>query len=479
MSIIALLISVSLLGTSLVGCADEYVYYGVVPARIYYYMPAHVLHGAADLTAGWIIEERTIRSSGILAIVAYTDNTNVKVFNLKDGSVISSTPLNRMQKHYDLLPNASMVKVVSDHRVSVMLLCGIIGDGLPNATTIEGPGENTFLTSTDGTYVGKEYIFIASQGLINMPYSIIALEDAQITIYKDDGSTETSFTLKANEFKVFRLSAFKAYRVTSTGNIMLEEGCPGERSFYVPSTQGGFVGTVFYVRTSEGQRGDKYLYDPIEEHGFTIMALEDAKVTMWDVEYKKPEAEWNIKAGDSVSMIRPAAREIMIESDKPITVAFLHNGGIRTANGYLLGSGITCMGIRPNEDTMVHLPTNSSNQAYIFAYEDTTVNVDDVPITIKRDQYFIMTMPGDHKIRSDKNVVLQLIHRPLIPPEQGIGYFGFEVSCIQDVNLTPTVTLTPLTSEGGFPTTYIIIGAVAAVAVAVAGFIAMKRRSKK
>ena len=253
-------------------------------------------------------------------------------------------------------------------------------------------------------------------------------------------------------------------------------------SFFSPPPNGGFVGKVFYARSSTLGIGDKILYDAKEEKGFTIMALEDTKVTMWDVEFKKPEAEWNIKAGDSVSVIKPVAREVMFESDKLITVSFMHSGNI-AAGGFVgypaYGIGDTHMGISQNEDTMVHLPTNSSNEAYIFAYEDTTLNVDDIPITIKRDQYFILTTIGDHKIRSDKNVVLQLIHWPLIPPEQGLYGFGVEVPCIQMINVNPTVTLIPLTSEEGFPMTYIIIGAVAAVAIAVAGFMMMKRKPKK
>ena len=169
----------------------------------------------------------------------------------------------------------------------------------------------------------------------------------------------------------------------------------------------------------------------------------------------------------------------MIESDKPVTVSWMHSGNIDRSYSIAYGYGDTFMGIRPNEDTMVHLPTNSSNEAYIFAYEDSTVNVDDVPITIKRDQYYMMMTPGDHKIRSDKNVLLQLIHWPLIPPEQGLSGFGVEVPCIQMINVNPNVTLTPLAGNEGFPMTYIIIGAVAAVAVVVLGFIAMKQRPKK
>jgi len=136
------------------------------------------------------------------------------------------------------------------------------------------------------------------------------------------------------------------------------------------------------------------------------------------------------------------------------------------------------MGVKPNEETLIYLSSNSSVEAYIFAHEDTLVNIDDVSLNLKPDSFFLLTIPGTHKIMSDKNVVIQVIHWPLTPPIQGIASFGVVMPCIQTTNLTPDVSLTPMVTEG-FNITYIIIGiAAAAVVAAAAVFIVMKRRTR-
>ncbi len=117
-------------------------------------------------------------------------------------------------------------------------------------------------------------------------------------------------------------------------------------------------------------------------------------------------------------------------------------------------------------------------EAYIFAYEDTVVNVDDVSISLEPDSYFLLTVPGTHKIVSDRNIVIQVIHWPLNPPIQGIPSFGAVIPCIQTIHLATDVSLTPMGVEEGFSTTYIIIGAGVAVAAVALGFIMMRRRAK-
>jgi len=77
----------------------------------------------------------------------------------------------------------------------------LLDTGIPNETTFEGPIPTTYYISTDGSYIGKEFIFIASQGLSGTRYRILALEDSKVTVYKEDGGTYMSFGLKANEYK--------------------------------------------------------------------------------------------------------------------------------------------------------------------------------------------------------------------------------------------------------------------------------------
>jgi hypothetical protein len=98
-------------------------------------------------------------------------------------------------------------------------------------------------------------------------------------------------------------------------------------------------------------------------------------------------------------------------------------------------------------------------------------------VTIEAGKFFLLTAPGSHRILSDKPLIVQVIHWPLIPPEQGVDSFGVVVPSVQSVNVKPTVKITSLAGEG-FPITYVLIGGVAVAAAAAAGILAMRRRAK-
>ena len=473
-SLLIALAAILLLETVSVSCAEEYVYYGVVPGKIQYAVPSHPVHGAILPGAGFEIDPLTPASSALVSIVALQDDTDVRVYTLPDNTLAAEDSLNTMEKQFVRLPNGTKFKVVSNHLVTVMLLGGNVGGEELDPSMKEGPTVATFYTSTDGTYVGKEFIFVACQGLRFLPYRILALEDAEVTLTREDG-VEDSFDLEANTYQELSLTPFKAYRAESTGNIMIQSEGPGGRSFNVPSPEGGFVGKVFY---STCLRDSFLSWDTIEDFGFRISALEDAKVTIWDVEFKRTIAEFEVQGGGGVGF-KPDADEIMVQSDKAITFSFVHNGSLRRSYGWGYGAGASFMGIKPNEEALIFLSSNSSVEAYIFAYEDTLINVDDVSISLEPDSYFLLTVPGTHKIVSNKNVIVQVIHWPLNPTIQGISSFGVVIPCIQTIDLPTNVSLIPLAQEG-FSSTYLIVGggaAIAAVAVALVALM-MRRRTK-
>jgi hypothetical protein len=447
--------------------AEEYVYYGVIPGPIRFMGPVRELHGAIDPSAGWTLESEA--SSSLLSVIAYEDGTDVKVYTLPGNKLVSEATLGAMEKHYVELPNGTVFKVVTSKLATVMLL----DTSMPNETTFEGPTPATYYPATDGSFFGKEFIFIASQGLAGSPYRILALEDAKVTIYKEDGSTFLSLSLKANEYKNIALSAFKGYKIVSTGYIAIQTsglGWSTERSFFIPAVEGGFVGKTFYTASTE--TGD---WDPIEDCGFRISSLEDTEVEIWNVKFRRLIETIKVKGGIGKS-IYPKAEEIMIKSKKPISVAFIHNGSIARSYSWSYGSGVAFMGVKPNEETTFFAPTNATVYIYVFASEDTRVIIDDVEMMLKADDYFVMDVPGFHKILADKNVVIQIMHWPKFPPGQGIVGFGTIIPSVQTVNVTPGVKPAPLTTEG-FPMTYVIAAAVVAVG-AVVGVLVMKRRGK-
>ena len=203
--------------------------------------------------------------------------------------------------------------------------------------------------------------------------------------------------------------------------------------------------------------------------------MEDTKITLWDVQSKRKIQELDVKGGSGI-VIRPKGDEIKIETDKPITLSYIHNWTKALSRGWEYASGVTYMGASANEETVFFLPLEGTVEAFIFAYEDTFVEIDDVPMTLKADHCYRITLPGMHRIVSDKNVIIQMMHKCLTIPES--KSFAVVIPCIQTVNVASNVQLSPLTS-GDNLLTYIVIGA-ACVFIAAGGiaFIAIKRKKR-
>jgi hypothetical protein len=488
--------------------SPNYTYYGVVPSKIYRYFlnDWNVSGGTSwtNLASGWTmgtadsnylggslgLNGKLVAIKSLLVIVATDDNTNVEVRNLADNSLLSSAHLDNMQKSLVLLANGTRFKVVSDKIVSVLLLNY---QQTPASTANEGPNPSTFFTDVNGLYVGKKFVLMGSEqpgasigvsSAIGAFYTILALEKSTVTITKDDNTVST-YTIDANSYKFIALDPFRVYKIESTGNIMLQSGTVAGKGsvnttpcFAVPSTEGGFVGTTFFSRSMKSQ---EWTWDPGRDYGFRISASEDASVKVYNLETKELMRDLKVKGGTGLA-IQPEAYAIFVQSDKPVTLTYIHNGSIEqsptgaggTYGGY--GNGVMFIGIQPNENTMINLPVEANIEAYFFAKEATTLTIDDVTKTINANSYVLFTERGTRTVRSDHNVILQLNFWPDEPDTQGLWFTGAAIPCIETVGIDTNAKLTPLE---GFPMMYVIVGAgVAAVAVIV-GLLVMRRRGGK
>ncbi|NIM45897.1 MAG: hypothetical protein GTO54_09795, partial [Nitrososphaeria archaeon] len=143
---------------------EEYVFYGYAPSTvkpIYYYFES-TNHGP---------RHRYVGSPPQLTIVGLHDDTTVKVYDLDDKGVIASFTINGMEFRRISLANETYFKVVSDRLVSVLLSGG-------GWKEWGGHGASAFYPSTDGGYVGDQFIFAP----INATNTIFFIEDAHVTI---------------------------------------------------------------------------------------------------------------------------------------------------------------------------------------------------------------------------------------------------------------------------------------------------------
>ena len=478
---------------------ENYTYYGVVPSKIYRY----TLPVGNDLNSGWSLgtDDTTLLSGAVslnghliatkslLVIAAYEDDTNVEVRDLTLGTVRAQATLASMEKKLVLLSNGTRFEVVSDKMVSVLLLNY---QQEPAANVSEGPLPHTFYTSVDGTYVGKEFVFMASEQTNVIPsavYIILALEKSTVTVTDEDGG-QNSYSLEVNSYKDVELTPFKVYKIESTGNIMVQSmflrydvSDPAYSivpCYPVPCAQGGFVGTFFITRCITS-------WDSSKDYGYRVAAAETAHVQIYDLETKQVKNDLTVPGGTGIS-IKPQANALIVQSDKPITLTLIHNASIeqrRTEQvgamngeyqGY--GHGVMFIGINPNEDMVIHIPIDANIEAYFFANEATQLTIDGITQTIQANTPAMYTVLGTHTISADHNVIFQLNFWPYVPEYQGLWFTGVIVPCIETVNVNPTVTITTIGGEG-FPVMYVAVGGGAAAAVVVVVVVLMRKRGGK
>ncbi len=486
------------------GITENYTYYGVVPADIYRYIlndwnAAGGGEAWSDLSSGWILgpeganllggslakDGYMVATKALLAVVAYTDGTNVEVYNLVTSDLISQFSLNGMEKRLILLDNGTRFKVVSDNMVAVELLNY---QQIPSDNAAEGPLIHSYYTSVNGLFVDKEFVLMASEQTgttvtgqgTGTYYIILAVEKSTVTV-TDDEDHSNSYSLDANSYKYIMLEPFKVYKIESTGAIMVHSGVisgkggTGDSCFPLPAADGGFVGTYFIARSLKNQ---EWGWDPEKDYGFMILASQDTTVKLYDLETKQLIREISVAAGVSTT-IQPPYYAIALQSNHPITVCCMDNGGIEqgptTGGGRYAGygNGVMFITIQPSEDTLIHLPTDAHVEAYFFASGTTQLTIDGNVQTLQANDPLLYTVPGIHTIQSDNNVIVQINFCPIEPEYQGLWFSGTAIPCIETVNDNPTVTLTPIE---GFPMMYVVAGvAVAAVAVIVGVFVLRRR----
>ena len=480
----------------------DYTYYGVVPAEIHRYILADwavFQYAWLNLSSGWILGPENsgllsgsiaqngfmVATKSLLAIVAYEDGTNVEVYDLATSIRVSQGNLNSMGKLLVLLDNGTHFKVVSNKIVSVELLNY---QQIPSADALEGPLIHAYYTSVNGLYVDKEFVLMASERTsiysekgYGTFYTILSVEKSSITVTDDEGSSN-SYSLEANSYKCIMLEPFKVYRIESTGNIMVQSGTipgpgnyNGDSCFPVPAATGGFVGTFFLTRSNrEG-------WDNVKDYGFMILASQDTKVKLFDLDTLQLVNEISVTGGSGVT-IKPLCTAIALQSDNPITVCFTDSGNIEQAKaqqggtyaGY--GNGVMFLTIQPSEDTMIHLPTDAYVEAYFFSSEETQLMIDGNTQTLQPNVSLIYNVPGTHTIQSNHNVIVQINFWPIVPENQGLWFTGAAIPCIETVDAVPTVTLTPIE---GFPMIYVIVGAAVAAVAVIVGLLVMRRRGSK
>jgi len=445
-------------GITLAHAQEEYVYYGYIPREMW---------GVAWLSGleEFRFDPGTVADRGLVVVIGNQDGTQVRVYTLPDGRLVEDKRLNKLERVTVTLPNGTFFKVSTSQPATVVLMAG---RGMERGES----GSNMFFTSVDGRYVGKDFIFIAVQAKTGgLPYRVYALEDSDVTIADVNGTKVQEFRLSANGFKELSFESLQTYRLTSTGNVMLQSW-PGLGTCFYPAVEGGFVGKLFYGSSGLNEAWPRYA--PPQ---FVMTGLEASKITIIDTEYKRKYSEADLAAGGNVST-QVRMSHMLVESQQPIVLL-------------MEATGVGFMGLKAGQEAYLGVPTNepypdkpphgsqvgSKGEAYLFAYKETTVSIDDVRVKLSADQFEPLT-PGYHRVSATENVLIQLVnwpaevYSPLTHSETRLPNLAACIPCVQAVGLSNTgLNLKPVLG-GELPWTYIIV----AVVLAVVLVIALRRR---
>lgn len=453
--------------------SSKYTYYGKVPERLWRYDYTTRTGWKLGLVNG-VYYGAGPASAFLLALGATEDGTKVEVYSLSNNSLILKDILSKFEKRYIVLSNGTVFKVVSTKPLSVLLLNL---QSPPNATV--GPVPHAFYPSIDGSYVGKRFVLLASSDL-NPWYTIFALENTEVTITREDGKEQIEFKLKPNEYKRVMLRAWYMYTIESSGYIMVQCGNPHSywdpyESYAIPAANGGFVGTDFFSFSN-------LQWDPREDVGFRVLALEDSNVVVYDLDGKRELMKFKVPAYSSVRF-QAVVQAIRVSSDRPVQLMFLHEGDTTKSAGQQVtrenayGAGLIFYTIPGGRTAAVYLPVNATSEAIIYASEPTRVTIDGLTtVRLGADEYYVLTQPGLHTIAVDKNVVVQVIHWPKQPEFQGLWVSGTVLPAIETADVTVEVQLAPI--GAGAANTFYYIVAIAAIVLGFLAFFVIKKKRK-
>lgn len=455
---------------------EGYVYYGYVPSRIYRLVKRIAIWGAE--LPEWTLdnETETLATEALLVFIGNHENTAVKVESIPGKNLLAEFEFDKLEMKTISLPNSTFFRTTSDKPITLMLVgsYGLVG---ANASTFKTNSTmlqytiNTFFTSVEGGYVGKEFIFLAVQPMVGVPYSVFALEDSDIEVYSEDGSRVSSLTLSANDVKALTFTAGRVYRLTSTGYVMVQSFGNDMTGFCAyPSAEGGFSGKVFYGSgfTPANWHGE------IVETEMAVTGEKEARITIFDLENRKLSGEAEIGSDFSSSLSKTVQPYVRIDSEERMMLTYvIHGIGGGHIDSSTPGGGLTYTGVRAGERAHIPVPWE---MGFVFAYQDTDMELDGTTFTLAADYYYQLT-PGLHEIQPSRDVIVFLVGYPFEPINQGLASFGICIPSMQVVSLTyEDLELTPLSEEGGLSTTTYI--AAAAVAVVVIALLAIWRIRK-
>jgi len=432
---------------------------------------------------------KTIREASKLDVIGLYDGTKMSVYDItgEPAKLVKEGTINRMGLLTVETEKESYYKVISDKPVAVSV-------GAGSMVLERGPCGSMFYPAMDGSFVGKDFIFMAqSGGNATYPYitlTIYAVEDSSVIIKDSKGEEITSVFLTANSFYQVEglVRRRQIVQVQSTGKIMIASWWGG-RFTSLPSVTGEFIGRKFfgYINyykivwtTPPGGRATWANYGG--QGMFIVYAYEGATVKVYDLLSGQLLYNKTLNVGDYWYVYGPmppppvaageppptpydpnlAPKHLLFESTGNIAV-WSGDGGdspAKIARPAHAGetADITFAAGREGKDFWFYAPT----KAVIFAPTDVNVSVNGTAKSIKKDRYLVLTS-GYYHVTSNTPILIEVMGGA------SSDYYGTYLISYADIPATAPET------GLGFPI-WIVGLAVAVIIVAVLVFIQRSKR---
>jgi len=399
--------------------------YDVGPSRVFF---VHVI--ASDNYKDYIY------------VIGLSDNTRVSIYDITDPDAATLVSEGTVNKEENFLFKATFrkyYKIITDKPVVAWLVGGSAHNWPEN--NYGGCGGSTFYPSVEGSYVGREFIYIAggtyyyttgtgSAWLGTDVYTqippasfetkVYSIQQADIKVYNASGALLYQFSMGPDMCKSFPSTCMVTYHVVSTGDIILQCAGGGNCFTIAPSTNGNLVGKIHYGSTFAWQRGC-FLCISYEAGDVNVYDV-DTGVLLYEHNFSGAGEYW-YRGGLGIVTVRPGFNlEMALEQ-----AAHANNVGTRnlrfestanimvyigdTESSYYdddspktIGDDLAFAGGIDAKEFYVYAPT----YLIIFAPSDVHLTINGTSQDLKANHYLNLAGSALYHIVSDKPIIVEV-----------------------------------------------------------------------
>lgn len=374
-------------------------------------------------------------------VIGLSDNTQISVYDIADPSAASLATEGSVDAGESFLFKAKAkgyYKIISDKPVVAWL----VGGGASNweDQNLAGCGGSTFYASVNGSYVGREFTYMAGGTYYyhgeggsswlgidvytpippaDFETKVYSLQASDVRVYNVAGELLYHFSMGPDMCRSFPSPPWRIYRVVSTGDIILQCAGGGNCFTVSPSASGNIVGKVHYGSTFAWQRGC-FLCISYEACEVKVYDM-DTGVMLYEHTFTAPGEYW-YQGGKGIRLPGPAftiqdalkqvpdnvgTRNLKFESTGNIVV---YVGDTESAvydddSPMWIGDDIGFAGGIDAKDFYVYAPT----YLVVFAPSDLHLEINGTGQDIKANHYLTSMKSGIYHIVSDEPIIVEVV----------------------------------------------------------------------